>query len=153
MGSLIDFDNSFDAAGTGDDRTPTCNHDTILVVALRGAGNQSLLVGTIASTIGRLRLPVHNRRTPFEECHDNLRPMRARSTIVLMSLIHQLADRDTSQTLHEGIGTMVSPCPPINMAETSSTLTPNSCAMNVRNLAVSRTPALSLTDDWKASPA
>ena len=31
-----------------------------------------------------------------------------------------------------GIGTIVSPWPPISIAETSSTLTPNSMARNVR---------------------
>ncbi len=38
-------------------------------------------------------------------------------------------------------GTIVSPWPPISIAETSSTLTPSSIARNVRKRAVSSTPA------------
>ena len=44
-----------------------------------------------------------------------------------------------------GSGTIVSPCPPKSMAETSSTLTPSSMAMKVRNRAVSSTPAWPIT--------
>ena len=44
-----------------------------------------------------------------------------------------------------GSGTIVSPCPPNSMADTSSTLTPNSSAMNVRKRAVSSTPAWPMT--------
>src|SRR3954468_24253860 len=51
-----------------------------------------------------------------------------------------------------GIGTMVSPWPPIRSAEISLTLTPSSIERNVRYRAVSRMPAWPITRVADAVP-
>ena len=145
----FDLDDPLDAASAKDDR----HADVVSAHAVLRDRNRPRRAPGVSCRArwprpsGRWRRPGRNRRCPSSTARRSRPRRRGSAGSVRASRSGRtswLTGMPPTQ-VQLSSGTIVSPCPPSSMAETSSTLTPTSMAMNVRKRAASSTPAWPIT--------